>query len=122
LARPFLPARAAAPGLRPAKPKELRAMDELFRTIRVTVAGRVQGVGYRAFLMRAAARRQVCGWARNCADGSVEAVIGGAPDAIEALLRDMRAGPPHAQVTELRQHPADASALGEGFRILPDSR
>jgi acylphosphatase len=94
-------------------------MEQARTTIRVTVTGRVQGVGYRYFLRRAAERRKVTGWARNRADGSVEAVISGAPDAIEALLREMRAGPAHADVAELRQQPVDEPGPREGFVILP---
>ena len=44
------------------------------RTVRLFVAGRVQGVGFRAFLIREANALGLDGWARNRADGSVEAL------------------------------------------------
>ena len=49
------------------------------RTVRVTITGRVQGVGYRAWVEREASRRRLDGWVRNRRDGAVEAVVFG-PD------------------------------------------
>ena len=74
--------------------------DRLVR--RVVVDGFVQGVGFRDFARRAALRLGVSGWVRNCADGSVEALIAGAPAAVEAMLGEMRRGPRGAAVTNLR--------------------
>ncbi|RBP09137.1 acylphosphatase [Roseiarcus fermentans] len=76
---------------------------------RVVVEGFVQGVGYRQFAWRAARRLGLCGWVRNRSDGTVEAVIAGPPDAVEAMLADLRRGPPGAQVRTVRLH----EALGE---------
>ena len=69
---------------------------------RVVVEGFVQGIGYRDFVRRAALRVGVSGWVRNRADGSVEALIGGAPAAVEAMLAEMRRGPRGAAVANLR--------------------
>ena len=87
---------------------------------RVIVEGFVQGVGYRHFARRAALRLGLSGWVRNRADGSVEALLSGAPDAIEVLLADLRRGPRGSRVTSLRL----ADALGEewtpgAFEIRP---
>ena len=68
---------------------------------RIRATGRVQGVFFRDSTRREAERRGVAGWARNCADGSVEAVFEGAPDAVEALVEFTRAGPGHAHVDGL---------------------
>ena len=68
---------------------------------RVRVTGRVQGVFFRDSTRREAERRGVAGWARNCADGSVEAVFEGPPDAVAALVDFTRAGPGNAQVEDL---------------------
>jgi acylphosphatase len=65
---------------------------------RVTVHGRVQGVGFRYSLARAAETRGVAGWAENRADGAVEAVLEGEPDAVESLTRFCREGPRGARV------------------------
>ncbi len=78
---------------------------------RVVVEGFVQGIGYRDFVRRAALRLRVSGWVRNRADGTVEAVIEGAPADVEAMLAEMRRGPRGAMVTRLRL--AEAAA-GDG--------
>jgi acylphosphatase len=64
----------------------------------VRAKGRVQGVFFRDATRREAQRRGVAGWVRNCADGSVEAVFEGSPDAVAALVDFTRAGPGHAEV------------------------
>jgi acylphosphatase len=61
----------------------------------------VQGVFFRDSVRREAARRGVAGWARNCADGTVEAVFEGDPDAVDALVELCRSGPGHADVDRL---------------------
>ena len=60
--------------------------------------GRVQGVGFRYSLTRAAQTQGVAGWARNRADGTLEAVFEGEPEAVESLIRLSREGPRGAQV------------------------
>jgi acylphosphatase len=62
------------------------------------VHGRVQGVGFRYSLMRAAQTQGVAGLARNRADGTLEAVFEGEPQAVESLVRLAREGPHGAQV------------------------
>ena len=69
---------------------------------RVVVEGFVQGVGYREFTRRAALRFRISGWVCNHPDGSVEAMVKGAPDDVEAMLAEMRRGPRSAKVTGLR--------------------
>lgn len=87
------------------------------RTVRVFVTGRVQGVGFRAFLIREANALGLRGWARNRADGSVEALAGGPEDSVAAFLAAARRGPPASSVDSLREEPADATMLEgvEGF-------
>ena len=65
---------------------------------RLIVHGRVQGVGFRWAIARAAESRGVAGWAKNRADGTVEAVLEGEPEAVEAVLRLSSEGPRGAQV------------------------
>ena len=55
------------------------------RSMRVFVSGKVQGVGFRAFVAHEASRRPVDGHVRNLADGRVEAVFSGAVDDVAAL-------------------------------------
>jgi len=65
----------------------------------VVARGRVQGVFFRDSCRREARRRSVSGWVRNAADGSVEAVFEGAPEAVEQLVAWARRGPARASVT-----------------------
>jgi acylphosphatase len=65
---------------------------------RVVVYGRVQGVGFRYSLARAAEGRGVAGWARNRGDGTLEAVFEGEPEAVESLVRFCYEGPRGAEV------------------------
>jgi len=62
------------------------------------VHGGVQGVGFRYSLTRAAQTQGVAGWPRNRADGTLEAVFEGEPEAVESLIRLSREGPRGAQV------------------------
>ena len=68
---------------------------------RVVVHGRVQGVFFRDSVRSEADRRGVAGWARNCGDGTVEAVFEGEPEAVDALVELCRSGPGHASVERL---------------------
>ena len=65
------------------------------------VAGRVQGVFFRAACRDEAVRLGVAGYARNLRDGRVEVVAEGSEDAVEALARWCHAGPPRAIVTKV---------------------
>jgi acylphosphatase len=65
---------------------------------RVTVQGRVQGVGFRYAVARAAASRGVAGWVRNRPDGTVEAVFEGEQATVESLVRLCGDGPRGAEV------------------------
>lgn len=91
---------------------------------RVVIRGRVQRVGYRAWVQYAALERGLDGWVRNRTDGSVEAVFGGPAPAVEGMIEACRRGPPSAQVDaiEARLGGADDIALrrrGEMFSVLP---
>ena len=68
---------------------------------RVLVHGRVQGVGFRYTLARAAQGRGVAGLARNRPDGTVEAVFEGETDAVESLVRLAHEGPRGADVARV---------------------
>jgi len=91
--------------------------------VRVTVKGRVQGVGFRAFTEEEALARGVVGWVRNRRNGDVEAIFAGSVEAVEELCTVCRRGPPSARVDALDIQPSDHSALSEegwvgGFRQL----
>jgi acylphosphatase len=63
------------------------------------ISGRVQGVGFRYSMAEEAERLGVTGWVRNRGDGTVESVVDGDPDALEAIIAWARLGPRGAQVT-----------------------
>jgi acylphosphatase len=71
-------------------------------TRRLIVTGRVQGVGYRDALRDEALRHGLTGWVRNLRDGSVEAVLQGTPEGIDAAIAWARRGPALARVTGVR--------------------
>jgi|SRR3954464_1399526 acylphosphatase len=92
--------------------------------LQVTIRGRVQGVGYRAWVEYQAIRSGLEGWVRNRADGSVEAVFAGAPDIVAQLVALCRRGPSSARVDAVINEPAEPDALnlrraGEAFSVLP---
>ncbi len=84
----------------------------------VRIAGRVHGVGYRQWLVHEARRNGLSGWVRNRRDGTVEALLSGERDALQAVLTACRRGPPAAQVTSVEE--AFAEPPDEpGFIRLP---
>lgn len=93
--------------------------------IRLVIEGRVQGVGFRAFLVREALALDLTGWARNRRDGAVEAIAAGPRPALNALIIAARRGPRLARVDSLHEAPADEAALvefcGAGFSVAPDA-
>lgn len=78
--------------------------------LRLSIVGRVQGVGYRAWAVDEAMRRKLRGWVRNRRDGSVEALIIGDADAIAGMVTACRMGPPLARVTDVQP----SSAVNDG--------
>ena len=73
--------------------------DDDITSLTVRVEGFVQGVGFRDFLVMAAQMRKLDGWVRNCADGSVEALVSGPTKAVEAFVGAATQGPRGARVT-----------------------
>lgn len=70
-------------------------------TRRLTIRGKVQGVGFRESMIREAVALGVTGWVRNRHDGSVEAVISGTEDQVKGILMWAHVGPPSAQVLDV---------------------
>jgi acylphosphatase len=94
------------------------------RVIRhMIVHGRVQGIGYRAFVEHEALRRGIEGWVRNRRDGSVEAVFAGPPEKVDAMIEACRRGPYAARVDALHQREGTEDDLrlrapGDLFSLL----
>ena len=86
-------------------------------TRHLAITGRVQGVGYRFYMQRKARELGVAGWVRNRRDGSVEAVVQGEAEAVEAMVAWTRRGPPSAVVSEVKV--SEGSGDYAGFETLP---
>lgn len=86
--------------------------------VRVIVEGRVQGVGYRAFVVDEAQARGLMGWVRNLRDGSVEMVLSGGEADIASMIAACRRGPRLAAVTNVEVQPV-AEAGWPDFAIRP---
>ena len=71
-------------------------------TKHLAISGRVQGVGFRFYMERKARELGIAGWVRNRRDGSVESVVQGSAQAVEAMIAWARQGPPSAVVAEVK--------------------
>ena len=86
---------------------------------RLTITGRVQGVGYRDWAVATGQRLGLAGWVRNRSDGAVEALVVGEEAAVGAMIDACRRGPPLARVDEIDAEPMDLDILPQGFVRLP---
>jgi acylphosphatase len=90
----------------------------------VTITGRVQGVGYRAWVEHQARNHNLEGWVRNRRDGSVEALLAGPAEVVADVIARCRRGPSTARVDAVTEEPGNPEALnlrraGERFSVLP---
>jgi len=97
-------------------------MEEI--VVHLVVHGRVQGVGYRAFVEREAHARDLQGWVRNCCDGTVEAVLAGDAPLVEDMVAACQRGPFGARVDTIQRTAGSVSSLkervpGQAFSVLP---
>lgn len=88
-------------------------------TRRWFVTGRVQGVGFRAFVAELARNEGVTGYVRNLADGRVETVATGDDKAMTRVEQGLRAGPPLARVEALIVENAETADLPRNFLVRP---
>ena len=92
--------------------------------LRVSIRGRVQAVGFRAYVEHAALTHGVEGWVRNRRDGSVEAVFAGPAERVATVIEACRHGPGGARVEAIDEFPAGPDEVsrrysGELFSVLP---
>lgn len=81
------------------------------------ISGEVQGVGYRYFAQRSAAKHQIRGYVKNLADGRVEILAEGVEKAVNEFKHDLAAGPTHGRVTGVEELVVDPSGRYSSFRI-----
>ena len=86
-------------------------------TRHLNIRGRVQGVGFRYEMQREARAHGVAGWVRNRNDGSVEAVVQGEQEAVDAVIAWARHGPRSARVTDVQV--TEAGGDFSGFEARP---
>src|ERR1700754_553348 len=75
---------------------EVTALPHGWKTVRLVISGRVQGVSYRWWTVGEATQRGLNGLVRNRRDGSVEALVSGPASAVDDLIEACRQGPPAA--------------------------
>jgi len=81
------------------------------------IRGEVQGVGYRFFAQRAAARHHIVGYIRNLPDGTVEAFVEGPANDVEAFKHDLATGPQFALVDQIEEIDTEPTGKFSSFRI-----
>lgn len=87
------------------------------KALLVRIAGRVQGVGFRAWTRDEARRIGLRGWVRNEPDGSVSALIAGSNEAVAEMLKALWQGPSGADVRSVEPEPADPFDAPADFSI-----
>jgi acylphosphatase len=90
----------------------------------VTIRGRVQGVGYRAWVEQQARAGDLEGWVRNRRDGSVEALLAGPADVVSEVIARCGRGPSMARVETVQDESGNSDGLhlryaGDRFSVLP---
>lgn len=92
--------------------------------LHLVIHGRVQGVGYRDWLMREARALGLAGWVRNLTDGTVEAVLAGPDEAVRTCLATCHRGPGFAHVSRIEstgcQPPAGPDFVKKTTAARPD--
>lgn len=87
--------------------------------LRLSIAGRVQGVGYRDWAMHTARELGLRGWVRNRRDGTVEALAVGPDEAVQLFVQACHRGPAMARVDAVRVEPAQGMVGETGFSQKP---
>ncbi len=92
-------------------------MDHIVRA-HILIEGRVQGVGYRAFVHRIAISEGLSGWVQNLVDGRVEIEVQGPREKIEPLLATFKKGPPLARVDQLHVNWLNLKEDSDDFQVV----
>ena len=84
----------------------------------ITIAGKVQGVGFRYWLYKAAIQRNIEGWVRNNISGEVEALLIGNDENIDNLIKLCEKGPPSSKVSKVKVQNYQKEYLKKKFEII----
>ena len=88
------------------------------KRVQAVVSGRVHGVGYRYFAKHVEEQLGVVGTVRNSQDGHVEVIAEGDETAIDTLMKELRRGPAHAEVTEVQTAYSEPEGGYAGFEAI----
>jgi acylphosphatase len=94
------------------------ALPEGWKSVRLIIQGRVQGVSYRYWTVTEATARGLDGWVRNRRDGNVEAFVTGPAATVDDMIAACRQGPRAARVTGIEIHD-ETTRAERGFQQLP---
>ncbi len=92
-------------------------MSSLSR-VHIHIYGRVQGVNFRYYARQRAQSLGLAGWARNCPDGSVEAVVEGPEESVQQFVRWAHRGPSMAEVERVQVDREEPQGTSQAFRIV----
>ena len=84
----------------------------------IIIGGKVQGVGFRYWLYKAAIQRNIEGWVRNKISGEVEALLIGNDTEVNSLIKLCRKGPPSSEVTKVNIKDYEKVCLNKPFEII----
>ena len=84
----------------------------------IVITGRVQGVGFRYWLYKAAVRNNINGWVKNKISGEVEALLIGNAVKIDSLIKLCEKGPPSSKVTKVKVQNYKKEYLKKYFEII----
>jgi acylphosphatase len=99
------------------EPLRSRAANRPVERLDATVRGRVQGVGFRYYVLRLAGRQGLTGWVANEPDGSVRCVVEGPPDQLDRIETMLHQGPPGAVVEAVQAVRMPATGRFDRFEV-----
>ena len=84
----------------------------------IVIKGKVQGVGFRYWLYKAAIQRNIDGWVRNKVSGEVEALLIGKDEEVNNIIKLCEKGPPSSKVREIDVNYYEKEYLKKSFEII----
>ena len=85
---------------------------------RIVIKGRVQGVGFRYWLYKAAIQKNIDGWVKNKVSGEVEALLIGKNAEVNSIIKLCEKGPPASKVIKINVNYYEKEYLKKSFDII----